>query len=75
MAVEHQVASIWAASNGYIDDIPVSSVGKFEKEFLAFLDRSYKKLLASLAKEKAITAEIEAQLKTAVSDFKKGFSA
>ncbi len=75
MSVEKQVASIWAASNGHMDDVPVSAIGKFEKEYLTFLERSYKKLLPLIAKEKAITAEIETQLKTAVADFKKGFSA
>ncbi len=75
MPVEKQVASIWMASNGYMDDVPVSAVGKFEKEFLAFLERSYKKVLPSIAKEKVITPEIESQLKSAVVDFKKGFTA
>ncbi len=75
MSVEKQVASIWAASNGYMDDVPVASVSKFEKEFLTFLERTHKKVLPLIAKEKAVTPEVETQLKAAVSDFKKGFTA
>jgi F-type H+-transporting ATPase subunit alpha len=75
MSVEKQVASIWAASNGYMDDVPVSSIVKFEKEFLTYLERSHKKLLPLIVKEKAVTPDIEGELKTAVANFKKGFTA
>jgi len=73
MNVEKQVASIWAGSNGYLDDIPVASVTQFEQEFLDLLGRSYQKTLASIAKEKVISPETEAQLKKAVEESKKSF--
>jgi F-type H+-transporting ATPase subunit alpha len=75
MAIENQIASIWAGSNGYLDDIPIKDVNKFENGFLEYLDRSYKKILSAIVKEKTITQEIEAGLKKAVEEFKKGFSA
>src|SRR5216110_3539675 len=37
MAVENQVVSIWAGANGYLDDIPVAAVRKFETDWLAFV--------------------------------------
>ena len=73
MAVEKQVASIWAGANGYLDDVPVAGINAFEKEFHAFLDRSHKKLMASLSKEKVITPEIETGLKGAIGEFKKSY--
>ncbi len=75
MPVEKQVASIWAANNGYLDDVPIASVGKFENEFLTYLEHSPKKILATIAKDKTMSPEIEAELKTAVTDFKRGFTA
>src|SRR2546425_7174447 len=39
MAVEQQVLSIWAGTNGYLDDVPVAAVRKFESEWLGFLDK------------------------------------
>lgn len=75
MPVTHQVISLWAGSNGYMDDIPVTAVGKFEKEFLNFVDRSYKKVVTVITKEKDISSESEAALKKAVEEFKKGFTA
>lgn len=74
MPVEKQVASIWAASNGYLDDVPVASVGKFESDFLRFLESSNKKTLAAIIKEKTMTPEIESELKKAVEEFKKEFT-
>ena len=73
--VEKQVAIIWAGNGGYLDDVAVSDINKFEEEFLQHLDRSHKKLLGTIAKEKVITPEIESELKVAVSDFKKIFVA
>ena len=34
--VERQVVSIWAGTNGYLDDVPLEDVGRFEREFLDF---------------------------------------
>ncbi len=73
MPVEKQVAIIWAGNSGYLDDVPVALVNRFEKEFLEYLEKAHKKLLANIAKEKMITPDIESGLKLAVSDFKKSF--
>jgi F-type H+/Na+-transporting ATPase subunit alpha len=73
MPVEEQISSIWAGNQGYMDDVPVSGISRFEKEFLAFLNRSYKKTLAAIVKNKTLTPEIETDLKKAVEEFKKGF--
>jgi F-type H+/Na+-transporting ATPase subunit alpha len=73
LSVEKQIASIWAGTNGYLDDIPVTEVSRFEEEMLDYLDRSHKKLLSTIVKEKSITPEIESGLKKAVEDFKKSF--
>ncbi len=71
--VSVQVAVIWAAVNGYLDDVAVADITRFEKEFREHLDVSYAKILHAISKEKALNAEIEAKLKEAVTDFKKTF--
>ncbi len=73
MSVDRQIALVWAGATGYLDDIPVTQVAAFEKEFLAYLDGRYKKTLAAIVKEKTITTDIEKDLKDAVGEFKKGF--
>jgi F-type H+-transporting ATPase subunit alpha len=75
MSVEHQVISMWSGANGYLDDVAVEHVNRFETELLTFMDRLHKKTVAAISKEKAITPEIEKGLESAVKDFKKGFRA
>jgi F-type H+-transporting ATPase subunit alpha len=74
MPVEEQIASIWAGTAGYLDDLPVAKIGLFEQGFLSFLTSRYKKTLSAIVKEKIMTPAIESQLKEAITSFKKGFS-
>lgn len=71
LSIAKQVAIIWAGGSGHLDDVAVTAIDAFEKEFLEFLDRSYKKTLSAITKEKSLTPEIEAQLTRAVAEFKK----
>jgi F-type H+-transporting ATPase subunit alpha len=70
MDVEKQVIGIWAATNGFTDDIAIEDIKKFETEILAFIENSHPGLLANLHEKKAITDEIKADLKQALEDFK-----
>jgi F-type H+-transporting ATPase subunit alpha len=76
MDVEKQVAVIWAASNGYVDDIPVDKVRAFEAELHKFLDNSKGSLLSAMrAKDQKIGGEIQGNLKAALDEFKQRFTA
>ncbi|HYP52352.1 MAG TPA: F0F1 ATP synthase subunit alpha [Pyrinomonadaceae bacterium] len=70
MDVEKQVLAIWAATNGYTDDIPVERVRDFEAALLRFMENSHPGTLSAMREKKTLTDEITAQLKTAVADFK-----
>ncbi|MGC9286641.1 MAG: F0F1 ATP synthase subunit alpha [Hydrogenobaculum sp.] len=71
--VEKQVIAIYAGTNGYLDDIPVSSVRKFEMELYGFLDANFKDLLDELKTKKAIDDSVKSKLKTALDKFKASF--
>ncbi|MBF0807615.1 F0F1 ATP synthase subunit alpha [Rothia nasimurium] len=71
-AVEDQVVSIWAGTNGYLDDLEVSDVLRFESEFLDHLRRSTS-VLQDIAASGKLEDETVAALKTAIVDFKQGF--
>jgi len=75
LAVEKQVIIIYAATNGYLDPIPVEQVRGYETELHKFLDTRKASLLASLSKEKAITDPIKAELNQALEEFGKTFTA
>jgi F-type H+-transporting ATPase subunit alpha len=69
-----QVAIIWCATNGQLDDVPVSEVGRFEIEFRRFLQAQSPQLLETIEREKAISDESTAGLHSAVEAFKKTVS-
>jgi F-type H+-transporting ATPase subunit alpha len=68
--VEKQVLIIWAASNGYTDDIAVDQLRRFETDLLRFVENSHPGLLHSIAEKKTLTDEIKNDLKQALTDFK-----
>jgi F-type H+-transporting ATPase subunit alpha len=74
MDVEKQVAVIWAATNGYVDDIAVENVRHFEAELLKFLENQGS-VLAAIREKKAIDDDLKAQLKSALDEFKQRYSA
>jgi F-type H+-transporting ATPase subunit alpha len=71
--VEDQVVSIWAGSNGYLDDVPVEDVGRFETDFLDFLKRSHAGILQTIRETNALGEDTVTALKDAVDEFRKGF--
>jgi F-type H+-transporting ATPase subunit alpha len=62
MPVEQQVISIWAGTNGYLDDLPVSAVRRFETEWLDYVQKNYSELPHNLRTRKAISPEDENRL-------------
>ncbi len=70
VAVEKQVAIIWAATNGYLDDVATARVGEFEAGFDRFLESTYPDLLPAIAKEKALSDALTDQLRAAVEAFR-----
>ena len=73
MSMENQVLSLWTVVNGYMDDIPVGSVRKFEGEWLSFLASSYPQVPESIRTTGALSDETVAAMKEAVQKFKATF--
>jgi F-type H+/Na+-transporting ATPase subunit alpha len=71
--VERQVVSIWAGTEGYLDDVPVEDVGRFEQEFLDYLHRNKQGIYDAIKETGQLSDDTLAALKDAVEDFKKGF--
>jgi F-type H+-transporting ATPase subunit alpha len=70
MSVEQQVMVIYAGTKGYLDDVPLSRIQEFQKEFLAYIDTRARGLRDALAAKRELTDESEGQLKQALNDFK-----
>jgi F-type H+-transporting ATPase subunit alpha len=70
-----QVVSIYSATKGFMDDIPVDAVRPFESALLEFMKASKADLLKEIKEKKALDASIEERLQAAIKDFKKEFKA
>ena len=75
MSMVEQVAVLFAATQGYVDDIPVEAVRKFEVELLRFMKDRKADVMKELGDKKAIDDDLKAKLTQAIDDFKKGFQA
>lgn len=73
ISMQEQVMVLFAGTQGYLDDVPVESVSRFEGEFLRYVRDQKADLSKELASKKAIDDEIKPKLVAAVEDFKKGF--
>jgi len=70
LAVEKQVLIIYAVTNGFVDDYPVESVGKYEKELYSFFDSNYANLLEDIKTKKVISDELEESVKSVLGELK-----
>jgi F-type H+/Na+-transporting ATPase subunit alpha len=75
MGVGQQIAIIFAASKGYLDDIDVENVGVFEKTLIKHIEDSANDILGSITKEGKISQENGKLLEDFIVNFKKGFTA
>jgi F-type H+-transporting ATPase subunit alpha len=70
---EKQVVIIFAATNGFLDEVPVELVLKFEKEFLEYIEMKHKDLLPALAEKKVVDDDLKKQLTDALNAFLESF--
>ncbi len=75
MAVEQQVISIWSGANGYLDDLPVAAVRRFEAEWLAFVANQYAEVAHNIRTAKVISPEDDKRMHEAAKTFKARFKA
>src|SRR5581483_11120880 len=71
LPLEKQVVIIFAAGNGYLDDVPTPKVREFERDLFRFMDTQAKPLADRIAKDRTFDAEIEKQVRAMLDDFKK----
>jgi F-type H+-transporting ATPase subunit alpha len=70
-----QVVSIFAATNGYLDEQPLNALSKFETEFLNFVQTKKADLRKSIEEAGKIDDAAETELKSALDEFVQAFSA
>ncbi|ADY57536.1 ATP synthase F1 subcomplex alpha subunit [Syntrophobotulus glycolicus DSM 8271] len=75
MAVEEQVLVIFAATRGFIDDVPLERMKEFETEYLRFMRDQKSSIPEKIRIEKALSNELIKEIEEAIKQFKQGFLA
>jgi F-type H+/Na+-transporting ATPase subunit alpha len=75
ISVEKQVVTIYAGTNGYLDDLPVEQCVPFEKELYRYLDLYHRDLQAEIVKKGSLDDELKGKIRTALEAFKQEFAA
>jgi F-type H+-transporting ATPase subunit alpha len=71
--VERQVVSVWAGTEGYLDDVPVEDVRRFETEFLDEIQRSHSGIYDAIRETRELSDDTVVALRDAVEEFRRGF--
>ncbi len=73
LPVEKQVVSIFAGTKGYLDELPVDQIAKYEHDLLAFIEGKHPQILEDIKTKKVLDKDLEAALAKALETFGKGF--
>ena len=74
MPVSEQVLVLFAGTRGYLDDVEISGIKKFEADLLKFIKDRYSRLLDEISRKKQLDAELEAELVGVIMEFKKNYA-
>ena len=75
VSLDHQVMTIFAATNGFLDKLPVSALRRWEDEFMKFMDAQHADVGNAILRSKDLDATTADRLKMAIGDFNATFTA
>lgn len=73
LSMAREVLMIYVGTNGYLDDLPITAVKKFEAEFYAYIEKVYPDLEHEVEMKKELTPALIQKLEKAIGEFKKTF--
>lgn len=74
MSVDIQIMVIFAGINGYVDDIPVEEVKRFEGELIRYVSERHKDISKEILAKKKLDDDLTSRLRGVLDEFKEGFS-
>ena len=75
LEVTKQIIIIYAGTNGYLDDLPVGAIKKFEHQLYKFIENKYPQIQADIESKNGLDESLTDKLNTLIGDFKKEFLA
>jgi len=75
LPVERQVVTIFAATNGFIDSLPIEAIGRYESELESFVSSQHADLYRTILEKRELDDDLKAKMKSVLTDFAKRFTA
>jgi len=75
LAVEQQVVIIFAGTNGFVDELPVAALKKYEQELFSFIDSKHPDVFADILKKRELDGDLRGKLTKVLGEFKAVFKA
>ena len=75
LSVEQQVVIIYAGTNGFVDELPVASLKKYEQEVFSFISSKHPDVFADILKKRELDGDLRAKLNQVLGEFKGVFKA
>jgi F-type H+-transporting ATPase subunit alpha len=75
LPVERQVIIIFAGTNGFVDDLPLTALKKYEKELYSFMESKHPEIFAEILKKRELDNDLRAKLTKTLEEFKGTFKA
>jgi len=70
LAVERQVLIIYAGTNGFVDELPVTALKKYEQDLYSFIDSRHPDVFADILKKRELDGDLRGKLNKALEEFK-----
>jgi F-type H+/Na+-transporting ATPase subunit alpha len=75
LQVEKQILIIYAGTNGFVDELPLNALKKYEQELYSFIDSKHPEIFADILKKRELDNELRSKISQALEEFKGRFKA
>ncbi|TMB74045.1 MAG: F0F1 ATP synthase subunit alpha [Deltaproteobacteria bacterium] len=75
LSVERQILIIYAGTNGFVDELPVTALKKYEQELYSFVESKHPEIFADILKKRELDNDLRAKMNKALEEFKGTFKA
>jgi F-type H+-transporting ATPase subunit alpha len=73
MPVEQQIVVIFAGTGGFLDELPLDAVGKYEEKLLEYAQQNHPDILREIREQKVLSAELKEKVQAMLEDFREEF--
>jgi F-type H+-transporting ATPase subunit alpha len=75
LAVERQILILYAGTNGFVDELPLAVLKRYEQELYAFIESKHPDIFADILKKRELDGDLRAKITGALGEFKGAFRA